>query len=134
MRARGRRIPIAKIEITVPRTRRFFAPGIAALRFALRRSIRRAVKLRLRRQLPPQPVCIRCRFRVAYVCRPTKRKTGLPEHRAVHPQISVALPENGMLDSFLLSPGPIFLSPERGVFISSCLDETQKIPVGHVAR
>src|SRR5258708_35637717 len=134
MRARGGSIPMVKIEITVLRARRFFAPGIASLRFAFRGAIRRAMKLRFRRQLPPQPFCVRCRFRVAHVHGPIERQADLLEHGAVHPQISVTLPQNPMLDPLTFLPGPGLSAPERGVFVPACLDEAQEIAVRHVAR
>src|SRR5580704_1312414 len=96
MCAHGRRIPRLKIKITFACTRRFFAPGIAALRRALRRSVRCAMKLRLRRKFAAQPLRISRGFRVAHVHRPLLWQPDLAKHRPVHPQVAIALPEHRM--------------------------------------
>src|SRR5260370_14235472 len=134
MRARRGSIPMGKIEITMLRARRFFAPGIASLRFAFRGALPRALKLPFRRQLPPQPFCVRCRFCVARVHGPIKRQPDFLEHGAVHPQISVTLPYAWLLDPPLSFPRPSSPPPDPGVFVPACLDEAQKIAVRHVAR
>src|SRR5229473_838268 len=136
-RARGMqtdrcRIPRFEIEIPPRCARCFLAPGIAALLLAARRSIRGAMKLRLRRQFPPQPFCIGGGFRVAHIHRPLLRQTYLAKHRAINPQVALAPPEHRMLDAFLRLPGPRLFTPERSVLVTARLYEPQKIVICHV--
>src|SRR4029077_17540136 len=86
MRAYRRRIPQSKIEISLGCAGSFLAPRIAALFRAIRRSISSAMKLRLGRQLAPQPFRIRGSFGVARGEPPLPRATQLPQERGVKPQ------------------------------------------------
>src|SRR2546430_502616 len=132
MRAYRRRIPRLEIEISLGRTWSFFAPRIAALSIAIRRSVCGAMKLRFRRQFAPQPFCIRCGFGMTYVYGPFQRQSNLAKHRSVHPEVAFAAPKHRMLHAFLGFPGPGFIAPERTVLVTSGLHKPQKIVIRHV--
>src|SRR5947208_11957379 len=110
----------------------FFAPRIAALRCAVRRSICCAMKLRFRREFPSKPFRVRSCFSVAHVHGPFQRQTNLAKHRSVHPEVAFAAPKHRMLHAFLCFPGPGFIAPERTVLISPGLYKPQKIVIRHV--
>src|SRR5690348_13569073 len=105
MRAHRRRIPRFKMEIPFGWAWPFFAPGVAALRSALRRSVCGAMKLRFRRQFASKPFSVRCGFGVTHVHGPLQRQTNLAKHRSINPKVPFAPPENRMLDAFLRFPG-----------------------------
>src|SRR5216684_934698 len=132
MQAHRRGIPRFEIEISPRSARCFLAPGIATFLLAVRRAIRGAMKLRLRRQFAPQPLRISGGFGVAHVHRPLLRQAYLAEHRAINPQVAFAPPEHRMLDAFLRLPGPRFFSPERTVLVTTRLHEPQIIVIRHV--
>src|SRR6266403_1360271 len=132
MRAYRRRIPRFEMEVSFGWAWLFLAPRIAALKCAVRRSIGRAMKLRFRRQLAPQPFCIRCGFGVTYVHRPFQRQSNFAKHRSVHPEVAFAPPKHRMLDAFLCFPGPGFVAPEGTVLVASSLHKPQKIVIRHV--
>src|SRR5260370_3517822 len=87
-------VPRFEIEIPPGRARRFFAPRIAALPHALRRSIRRAMKLRFARHFASQPFRIRTAFGVAHVDRPLPRQSYLPKPRPAFPEVSFLSPSH----------------------------------------
>src|SRR5260370_75497 len=124
--------PRFEIEIPPGRARRFFAPRIAALPHALRRSIRRAMKLRFGRQFASQPFRIRSGFGVAHVDRPLQRQSYLAKHRPVVPEVAFAPPEHGMLNTFLCLPVPGLLTPKGSVLVAPRLHEPQKIVIRYV--
>src|SRR5216683_2607556 len=127
-----RKIPGMKIEVSSAVIGFFFAPRIAALHRAIRCSVGGPMKLRFCREFSPQPFRIGGSLGVTHVNRPFLRQTNLPEHRAVHPEVSVAPPECWMLDPFLLLPRPGFVTPQRTVLVATGLDKSQKIAVRHV--
>src|SRR2546422_362877 len=127
-----RKIPGMKIEVSSAVIGFLFVPRIAALHRAIRCSVGGPMKLRFRREFSPQPFRIGGGFGVTHVNRPFLRQTNLAEHRAVHPEVSVAPPECWMLDPFLLLPRPGFVTPQRTVLVDAGLDKSQKIAVRHV--
>src|SRR4029077_7123214 len=132
MRPHRQRVPRFEIEVSPRRARRFLAPRIPALLLAVWRSIRGAMKLRLRRQFAPQPFRIRRGFRMANVNRPLLRQTDLSEHGAINPKVALARPEHRMLAPLFRFPGPRFVAPERTVLVTPRLYESQEIVVRHV--
>src|SRR5438477_5007857 len=110
MRAYRRRIPRFEIKVSLGRTWSFFAPRIAPLRCAVRRSVRGAMKLCFRRQFAPQPFCIRCCFGMTYVYGPFQRQSNVATHRSVHPEVAFAAPKHRVLHAFLCFPGPGFIA------------------------
>src|SRR5437879_9890426 len=131
MRAYRRRIPRLEIEISLGRTWSFFAPRIAPLRCAVRRSLCCAVKLCFRRQFAPQPFRVRRGFSVAHVHGPFQRQSNLAKHRSVHPEVAFAAPKHRVLHAFLCFPGPGFIAPERTFLISPGLYKPQTMVLGH---
>src|SRR5437016_1435991 len=132
MCSRRRGIPRLEIEVSPGSAGRFLAPGIAAFFPALGGSIRGAMKLRFGWQFTPKPLCIRGGLRVAHVYRPLLRQAYLAKHGAINPQVSLAAPEQGMLNAFLGLPGPSFVAPKGTVLVAPRLHEPQKIVIRYV--
>src|SRR5882757_8122986 len=98
----------------------------------MRTAVRGAVKLFFVWQAAPEPVGVGGRFGMADVNRPIEREANFLEHRARHPHIAIANPEDGMLDAGRFFPGPAAIGPKRAMLIAAGLDEAQKIGVGDV--
>src|SRR5262249_17861191 len=113
MRADGDWVPIRKIEITVLRGGRFISPRILTLESAVRCAIGSAMELLFVGQLAAEPICVSRGFGVTHVNRPIERQTQLFKHTACHPDISIAMPERGMLDCLRFFPSPTFAGPKR---------------------
>ena len=90
------------------------------------------MKLRLSRQLTPEPICISGCFRVAHVHRPFEREANFSKHGSIKPEIALGPPEHRMQDILFGSPSPGLGAPKRTVIVTTGLNKSQKIVVGYV--
>src|SRR5262249_47337475 len=78
------------------------------------------------------PARERCGFGVAHVDRPRQRQRERLEQAAPSPAVTVALPEQRMLDTVTPDPLPVLRRPPLRVAIAAGVDELEEPRVGHI--
>src|SRR5439155_25311732 len=118
-----RRGKMRKIKIAELRCWRLVTPWIAALFVRIGDAICCAMELLFARQLSIEPLCIRGRFRMAYIDWQLHRQRPFRKHAPIIPNIPAAMPKGWVFDPVLFPPGPTLAGPERTVTTSAVLHE-----------
>src|SRR5437016_4868606 len=102
---------------------RISASRLLSKRLILWRAVGRAMKLRFRRQLAPEPIRISCCLCVTHVHRPFLGEANFSKHRAIKPEIALGPPEHWMQNILFGSPRPGLAAPKRTVLVAASLNK-----------
>src|SRR4029077_19400149 len=119
-----------EIEYAVPTRRSIRAPRVHAFT-AVRRTVRRTLKLRLSRKTRSTPSGKRRGLGQTHVDGPGRRQRNPVEHAAPVPRVA-AFPEQRMGDALPVDPLQVVRTPPSWLVIPAGLHKLQKTGVGHV--